>query len=329
MCFGFDGDAALRRSLADKGGSRRQVLRTAAAGLGGVVGVSALAAATPATAAPGKHDKPGKHGGHGGHGPRGVVPQDRISIQLYTLRAALGGSPGFDTVLTRLAQYGYGRVELAGYYGRTAAQLRDFLDSLDIRPTSSHDGISTSPAALQTKLQNAATLGQKYVVVPYLNSNSLSDWQQWADQMNAEARMAKRYGLAYGYHNHAHEFTIDLGGGLTPWEVLTERLDPRYVHLEVDLYWAYTGGVNTGAADPDKFAIDVVRKAPQKVRQFHVKDRDATTGDMSDLGTGVVDFARIFRAHKVEEYIVENDTPDVSPLTSAAVGRCYLDHLRF
>jgi sugar phosphate isomerase/epimerase len=112
-------------------------------------------------------------------------------------------------------------------------------------------------------------------------------------------------------------------------EVLTERLDPRLVHLEADLYWVYTGGVNTGQSDPDQFVVDTIRQAPQKVRQYHVKDRDAATGDMSDLGTGVVDFARIFRSHKVEEYIVENDTPDVSPLTSAAVGRCYLDHLTF
>ena len=57
--------------------------------------------------------------------------------------------------------------------------------------------------------------------------------------------------------------------------MLTSRLDPRLVHLEVDLYWAYTGGVNTGAADPDKFAIEVIHEAPQRVRQFHVKDRDA------------------------------------------------------
>ena len=60
---------------------------------------------------------------------------------------------------------------------------------------------------------------------------------------------------------------------MTPWDVLTERLDPRLVHLEVDLYWAYTGGVNTGAADPLAFANDVIRSAPQEVRQYHVKDR--------------------------------------------------------
>jgi hypothetical protein len=31
----------------------------------------------------------------------------------------------------------------------------------------------------------------------------------------------------------------------------------------------------------------------------------------------------------VEEYIVENDTPDVTPLTTAAVGHLYLDHLEY
>ena len=319
MCFGFDGEGALRRSLEEKGASRRSLFRGAAAGVAGAA-VLGSGLAAPAEAAKGH--------GHG-HGSKRSVPHDKISIQLYTLRDAMGGSPGFDTVLTRLAQYGYEKVEFAGYYGRTARQIRDQLDGLGIRASSSHEGISADSAALRTKLENAVTLGQKYVVVPYLNSSSLSDWQTWADQMNAEAAVAGRYGLRYGYHNHAHEFTIDLGGGLTPWEVLTSRLDRKLVHLEVDLYWAYTGGVNTGAADPDRFAIDVVREAPQEVRQFHVKDRDAGTGDMCDLGTGVVDFPRIFRSHTVEEYIVENDTPDVTPLTTAAVGHLYLDHVRY
>ena len=322
MCFGYDGEGALRRSLEEKGASRRSLFRGAAVGAAGVAGAAVLGGglAAPAEA----------HGGRGGgHGRRRTVPHDEVSIQMYTLRAAMTTPAGVDLVLTRLAQYGYERIELAGLLGRTAKELRRTLKRLGIRASSSHDGISADSAALHTKLENALVLGQDYVNVPYLNSTSLSDWQTWADQMNAEAAVASRYGLRYGYHNHAHEFTIDLGGGLTPWEVLTSRLDPKLVHLEVDLYWAYTGGVNTGAADPDQFAIDVIREAPQKVRQFHVKDRDAATGDMCDLGTGVVDFPRIFRSHEVEEYIVENDTPDVTPLTTAAVGHLYLDHVEY
>ena len=313
MCFGFDGERALRDSLQRKGASRRSLLAGAAAG------AAVLGGAAPAVA---------RGGGHGGHGSRRGIPHDRISIQMYSLRDATDATT-LPTILHRLAQYGYEKVELAGYYGLTARELRKALDREGLRASSSHDGISDSAAAARAKFENARTLGQKYVVVPYLASAVLADWQRWADQMNAEAAVAKRYGLRYGYHNHAHEFTTDLGGGVTPWEVLTSRLDRKLVHLEVDLYWAYTGGVNSGAADPLRFARDVVRTAPQTVRQFHVKDRSATDGDMADLGTGVIDFPAIFRTQAVEEYIVENDTPDVSPLTTAAVGHAYLDHVRF
>lgn len=315
MCFGYDGERALRDSLDKKGASRRSLLTGAAAGAA-VLGTT-LGAAAPAAAGRGQ-----------GHGPARTIRHDRISIQMYTLRAATNAET-LPTILHRLAQYGYEKVELAGYYGLTARDLRTALDREGIRASSSHEGISADAAAARAKLENARTLGQRYVVVPYLASDRLSDWQQWADQMNAEAALAARYGLRYGYHNHAHEFTTDLGGGVTPWEVLTSRLDPRLVHLEADLYWVYTGGVNSGAADPLRFTLDVLRSAPQEVRQFHVKDRAPGTGDMADLGTGVIDFAAIFRKHRVEEYIVENDTPDVSPLTSAAVGHAYLDHLRF
>jgi sugar phosphate isomerase/epimerase len=260
------------------------------------------------------------------------VPRGKTSIQLWTVRADLWGARGFDATLEAIAAMGYPRVEQAlGYFGRTATELRAFYDGLGIRASSSHDGLSDTDGDAHTKLQNAVTLGQEYVVVPFLASDSLSEWQGWADRMNAEAALARGYGLRYGYHNHAHEFTTRLDGGVTPWQVLTERLDPSLVHLEVDLYWAVTGGINSGDGvdDPAQFAIDVIREAPQQVRQYHVKDRHAAGGDMADLGTGMIDFARIFAAHAVEEYIVENDTPDVSPLQTAQVGYDYLRALRF
>jgi sugar phosphate isomerase/epimerase len=299
--------------LEEKGVDRRGFLRGAmAAGVGvGLVGIggTAAVAAPPAQAA----GRP--------------VPPGLISIQLYTLRSIMRGD-GVDTTLAALANYGYTKVELAGLYGRTAQSMRSTLDSLGIRPSSSHDGISATPAALETKIANAVTLGQTHINVPYLASSSRSDWERWADQMNAEAAVARAAGLKYGYHNHAHEFTTDLGGGLTPWEVFTSRLDPSLVHLEVDLYWAVTAGVGVGAADPIQFAIDTILQAPQKVLQYHVKDRDVS-GGFADLGTGKVDFARIFQAHTPKEYIVENDQPDVTPLQTAEVGYNYLWKLRF
>ncbi|QCW51246.1 sugar phosphate isomerase/epimerase [Nocardioides dongxiaopingii] len=321
MCYGYDGEAALRQSLERQGASRRGLLRGAALGAAGLASVGALGATAAEAAGQDKAN---------GRSRKKQVPEGRISIQLYTLRAAMTDPASVELALTRLSQYAYPRVERAGLYHYTAAQMKQRLDQLGIWASSSHDGISDSTAARNKKFDDANTLGQRYIVVPYLNSDKLSDWQAWAEQMNIEAYAAKRRGLKYGYHNHAHEFTIDLGGGKTPWDVLTQELDPRLVHLEADLYWVYTGGVNRGEANPIKFVNDVIRKAPQTVRQFHVKDRSAAAGgDMCDLGTGVIDFPAIFRKHDAEEYIVENDTPDVSPLTSAAVGKLYLEHTNF
>ncbi|WP_026876711.1 sugar phosphate isomerase/epimerase family protein [Jiangella gansuensis] len=320
MCFGYDGDRALDVSLQRRGLGRRSFLRGALAGgaamAAGGAAMLAGAGAAQATARPTGL-------------PR--VPRGLISIQLWTVRDALNGSPGFDATLEAIADYGYVKVEQAlGYFGRTAAQLRDFYDGIGISCTSSHDGISGDAASLDAKIENAVTLGQRFMVVPYLDSADLDDWKLWAEQMNTEAAAARQAGLRYGYHNHAHEFTTDLGGGVTPWDVLTSELDPKLVHLEVDLYWAVVGGINSGDGvdDPEGFTIDVIRSAPQRVLQYHVKDRHAHDGDMADLGTGHIDFARIFRAHRVLEYIVENDTPDVTPLRTAQVGYEYLSRLR-
>ena len=50
---------------------------------------------------------------------------------------------------------------------------------------------------------------------------------------------------------------------------------------------------------------------------------------MADLGLGVIDFPTIFKAHQVEEYIVENDTPDFRPAATANTGFRYLEGLDF
>lgn len=339
MCFGHDGDRALRESMEKKGASRRTVIRGAIAGAAGAAALGVgPGGAAPATASGKRHDDKGHDDKGHGHGRKREVPTDRISIQLYTLRAALTEDTQIKLVLDQLAAFGYERVERAGLYSYSAAQLKALLDERGIWASSSHDGIAPDAAALNKKLDDANTFGQKYVNVPYLNSTSKADWQLWAEQMNTEAVAARRRGLRYGYHNHAHEFTIDLGGGLTPWEVLMSELDPTLVHLEVDLYWAYTAGVNRGETDPLAFANEVVRTAPLHVRQYHVKDRhgsDATAlynqqpGDMADLGLGVIDFSAIFKKHQVEEYIVENDTPDFAPVATASAGFRYLQGLDF
>jgi hypothetical protein len=56
-----------------------------------------------------------------------------IGLQLYTVRAALEAD--FDTTLARVAAIGYREVEFAGYFGRSAQEVRD---KLCAAPVSSH-----------------------------------------------------------------------------------------------------------------------------------------------------------------------------------------------
>ncbi|ONI89201.1 sugar phosphate isomerase [Saccharothrix sp. ALI-22-I] len=239
------------------------------------------------------------------------VPKESISIQLYTLRSIMGDDP--EPVLSALADIGYRKVELAGTYGRGAAEFAAVLRRCGLRATSGHVGIDGD---LDRVIADARTLGHKYVVVPWVNYATLAEWRAFTMRLEAAGEELRRAGLSLGYHNHAHEFVpVE---GIRPFDVITAGTTRRNVHLEVDLYWAVTGGV-----DP----VEVYRAHFPRVRQFHVKDR-AADGSFADPGTGTIDFARIFRAANVAEYIVENDQPR-DALATARIGYDYLVDLRF
>ncbi len=302
---------------------RRGFLRSGAmvaAGVG-VAGTMAAPAEAATGSAPGGHRR---------------VPVDRISIQLYTVRDALAADPA--GTLAALARIGYTRVETAGTAGLTAAAFRALLDANGIRATSGHFGIPQpfDAAAWRATLATARTLGCRYVVHPFFGvdptGGAIRDaavWRAFAQDLNRAGALAREAGFRFGYHNHHFEFfPVADGSGRNGFDVLTSTADRRLVHLELDLYWSWRG-----AADP----VDVIRAHRGRVLQFHVKDMNIDSG-FADLGTGLIDFGRIFAQSDVagvQEYIVERDdagTGDREPadaLDTAAVGDRFLRNIRF
>ncbi|MGW5053073.1 sugar phosphate isomerase/epimerase family protein [Actinokineospora sp. NPDC004072] len=241
----------------------------------------------------------------------GRVQRNAISIQLYTLRGIMGDDP--EPVLSALADIGYRRVELAGLYGRSAAEMARILRRHHLRATSTHTGLDGD---LDQVIADARTLGHHYVVVPWASYGTLAEWTAFADRLERAGKVLRRAGLQAGYHNHAHEFA--LVEGKRPFDVIAARTTAHNVHFELDLYWAVVAGV-----DPVAF----FRQHHPRVRQYHVKDR-ARDGGFADLGTGTIDFAGIFSRSAVSEYIVENDQP-ADALVTAEVGYHYLRNLRW
>jgi sugar phosphate isomerase/epimerase len=265
------------------------------------------------------------------------IPRDQISIQLFTLRDQL--AIDFEATIRALRAIGYTRVEHAGFVGRTATEFKAVLDANNIVSTSGHVLIPQpfNPAAWSASLADANLLGSTYIVHPFFGINfgtgevtrTTLPWQAFAHDLNLAGSMAKDAGLQLGYHNHNWEFfRLTDDPSRTAFDVLADETDPDLVHLELDLFW-----VTRGARDP----VDIIEQNKGRILQYHVKDMNQA-GSFTDLGEGLIDFARIFELSKkagAVEYIVERDDAGSPPrqpadaLTTAEVGYDFLAAIRF
>jgi len=323
-------DATVVSSRRDHGASgpqsapdRRAFLKSAAAAAV-VVPTLMGASATPAVAQDG--------------GPRGrSIPRESISIQLYTLRQL-----NLEVTLQGLAAIGYRKVEHAGFGTRTAAEFRAALQQAGLRASSGHQAIPQpwDDSAWYQQVADAVAVGQQSIVTPlspitfFPTDGDLSKikglttvaaWQRYAEDLNRAGAIARAAGLRFGFHNHFWEFAaLEDDSPQVGYDILLAETDPRLVHFEVDLYWAWFA-----RRDP----VQLIAYAGDRIGQFHVKDMRFVDhkAAFADPGTGVIDFARIFRAAGrtgEHEYIVERDDAGTSALTTARVGFDYLTRMQ-
>lgn len=244
-----------------------------------------------------------------------------IGIQLYTVRSLM--SKDFDGTLAKIAGIGYDEVEFAGYFGRTPDQVRAALTANKLRSPSTHLGIPASEDAWKKTLDDAKAIGHEWVIVaslpPAMHANP-DDWPRVADRFNQLGKAAKEAGLRYGYHNHSVELQrID---DTTPLDVLLDNTDPSLVDFEMDLYWVVKGG-----GDP----LDFIKRHPHRFPLMHAKDASpAPELAMRDVGSGTIDFGKIFAEQKMsgmQHVFVEHDSP-TDAFASATNSFKYLASLK-
>jgi sugar phosphate isomerase/epimerase len=236
----------------------------------------------------------------------------KIGLQLYTLRTDL--SKDLEGTLKKVAAIGYKEVELFGYndgkfFGKTPKEFKAILDGLGLNPVSGHYGAGVQMKDQKGTLSNdwqravddAAAIGQKYVNCAYLTDGerkSIEDYKKYVDLFNKSGEVAKKAGLQFGYHNHDFEFKkMD---GQLPYDLIAST-DPNLVKLELDLYWIVKAGL-----DP----VDLFKKYPGRFPLWHVKDMDKGDQSFAEVGTGSIDFKKIFDARKIaglEHFFVEQD----------------------
>ena len=239
-----------------------------------------------------------------------------VGLQLYTVRDAMAADALGS--LKKLSDLGYKNLELAGYadgkfYNFTPAEFRKIVSDLGMEVVSSHTNVEAAGITMETAKLMAdshAQLGVKYCVQPWIEEKdrNIEAYKKSIGDWNEVGKVMKGVGIQFGYHNHNFEFKpID---GIVPYyDIFLPEMDPEYITMELDLFWASKAG-----QDP----VAMFQKYPGRFQLLHFKDMrtvqepfyDVIKDDITTVGSGVIDFKKILAAKETSgmKYLfVEDD----------------------
>lgn len=244
--------------------------------------------------------------------------QLQFGLQLYSVREDCGKDlPG---TLAKVAKMGYVAVEFAGYYDRTAKDMRKLLDDNGLTCCGTHTGMDTLLGDnLAATIEYNRTIGNKFLIVPGLAEqyrNSHQAWLETAKLFNELAAKVQPQGMLVGYHNHSVEFQpMD---GEMPWDTFYGNTNADVV-MQLD-----TGNACGGGVDP----LPYLYKYEGRARSVHVK-AFSKKDDKALIGEDEINWKAFFALCKAtggtEVYIVEHESYAYPPLE--CVERC-LNNLR-
>jgi sugar phosphate isomerase/epimerase len=257
---------------------------------------------------------------------------ERIGMQLYTVRDLMKAD--FEGTLAKVAAISYNEVEFAGYFDKAPKDIRAMLDKYKLTAPSEHVSYEVVQNKWQETLDAAHIVGHKFIVCPSIDDEQRKKadaWKKAAEVFNHAGEASQKAGIQFAYHNHTWEFEpLADAGGKFAYDLLLAEADAKLVKMEMDLCWITIAG-----QDPLKY----FDKYPGRFPLVHVKDwtkgadgkMSEKDGKMADVGSGAIDWKRIFAQSKkagVEHYFVEHDEP-TSPLESLTNSYKYLRDLRY
>jgi sugar phosphate isomerase/epimerase len=167
-------------------------------------------------------------------------------------------------------------------------------------------------------IEDIHALGAEYMVCAFLfpNERTPEIYKSLPAMFEKAASATKAAGIQFAYHNHDFEFE-KLDDTLV-YDFLLKNTSPDLVKMEMDLYWISKAGY-----DP----VQYFEKYPGRFHMWHVKDMEAETKAITEVGNGTIDFDRIFAARKkagLKHWFVEQDTSKRDKFESLKISRDYL-----
>jgi sugar phosphate isomerase/epimerase len=264
-----------------------------------------------------------------------------LGLQLYSVRQQL--TTDYDGTLAQVSSAGYREVEAAGFYQKSAADVKQAMQKAHLRCVSSHHPFADLNARFDEILAFNKALGVEFMIcsspgykTPAVSPATdrgrvltLDDWRWNAEQFNIMGKKTAAVGIHFGYHNHVHEFAAT--EGVVPYMELLRITDPSKVTLELDCGWAVVAGFNP---------VDLLRDHPGRFSLLHVKDFKAITAGTADkheptvteLGMGSIDYHPIFqqaaKTQKIKHMFVEQEAFDMPYMQSLKVDADFMHNFK-
>lgn len=228
-------------------------------------------------------------------------------LQMYSVRDIT--KENLIDALRQVAELGYSFVEFAGFFGNSAKDVRQALDTYGLRVSGTHTGwTELVPDKLAETIAYHKELGNTNIIIPSYNLSTKENLDALVDLINDVQPKLAAEGITLGYHNHDYEFRM-AEYGLIPHAELEKRTK---VEFEIDTFWAYFAGRNP---------VEELERLKDRIRVIHLKDGLLDRSGRS-LGEGTAPVAA------VHEYAVKNglrmvvESEGLQPTGLEEVGRC-------
>src|SRR5208283_1458139 len=235
-----------------------------------------------------------------------------VGLQLYSLRNQF--SKDVPGTLAKIQAWGITNVELAGTYGLTTEQIKAQLDAHGLKPISAHYGYDQFRTNLDWIINDAKTLGLKYVGCAWIPHGDQFDEKTCREAIqvfNHAGEVLAQHGLKFFSHTHGYEFAPYKDG--TFFDLMMAETNPKFVCFEMDIFWVAHAGLNP---------TEVMKKYGSRWQLMHLKGMKEGTptgfftghADVNNdvpLGQGQILFPPLFKAAAqagVKWYFIEDES---------------------
>lgn len=186
----------------------------------------------------------------------------KIGLQLYSVRDQM--EQDMAATLKAVKAMGYDYVEFAGYFGKSAEEIRALLDEIGLTCPSIHQGLDFYVQGGQEAVDFVKRLGISYSAIPWYTAEKLAgspDWEETKKLFISCGKLLKENGIQMLYHNHDFEFVKV--GDKYKHDYIMEEIPRDLLKPEFDTCWVRYAG-----EDPCKY----LAKYAGEVKVVHLKD---------------------------------------------------------